>query len=443
MAPCHCRSWCLVLCAALLLGCGGGEGPRADRGVVAGKGTVDASVPDPLESLSSHDDWPVWRGPARNGIAEGQSVPTDLGPDNLLWKVQVPGRGHASPTVVGDRIYLATAAENAGTQSVVAFDRDTGDRLWVKPLHSGGLGHPTHPESSHASGTVACDGQRLFVAFLNHDKIHVTALDLDGNVLWQKKAGGFDSKFGYAPSPTLYKSSVIVAADHQAGGHITSWDRSTGELNWRIERPAVSTYASPLVLNVGGRDQLLIAGANKLASYDPLDGSANWAASGTAEACVGTVVAEGDVVFASGGHPQSETIAVDATTGDVLWRNRVKCYVSSMLPLDGFLYAVDDDGTAHCIETSTGEEIWRERLGQTGKIRSSPLLAGGRIYITSSSGELFVIDPNPTKLDVVSKTKLADESYASPVACGNHLYLRVADESGGRQEWLCCYGDTR
>lgn len=442
----HPRIALVVLFACLpLLGCGGG-GPQGDRGATDGPGTVDTTAGDPLSNLRTDGDWPMWRGANGDGVAHGQTVPTSFGEkENLVWKVRIPGHGHSSPTVVGDRIYLATADDAAETQSVLALDRATGDTVWTKELHSGGF-PPTsrmHNKSSHASCTVACDGERLFIAFLNHEAIHVSALDLDGNVVWQKEAGSFDSKFGYAPSPTIYESSVIVAADHQGGGTLSSFDRATGDLNWRIDRPKKSTYASPVVYDVGGKDQLILPGAQRLTSYDPVTHETNWSVDGLAEACVGSAVVDGNVVIATGGYPQHETLAIDARTGDVLWRNGDKSYVPSMLAHDGHAYVVDDKGTARCYDIATGETKWQERLGQKGDFSASPVLAGGNLYTISERGVCFVIAANPAEFEVVAKIDLADEAFASPVVTGNRLYLRVADRSSGRQEWLYCFGKEK
>lgn len=431
-----------LLC--VLLGCGGGGAAQPDRGLEQGSGQVDANAADPIAGMDADENWPMWRGPDGSGVADGQDLPDEFGEDvNVVWKTKIPGRGHSSPTIVGDRIFLATADESAETQSVLALDRATGAVVWAKELHSGGF-PPTremHSKSSHASCAIACDGDRLFVAFLNHDKIHLTALDLEGEIVWQKEAGDFDSKFGYAPSPTLYKSSVIVTADHKSGGHITSWDRETGELNWRIERPAVSTYASPIVHTIDGKDQLLIAGARRIASYDPVSGEENWSAEGVAEACVGTVVVDGNTVLASGGYPQAETLAVDGTNGDILWRNRDKSYAPSLVARDGRVYMVNQDGVAAGYDSRTGDELWRKRLDQKGDISASPLLADGRLFTISEGGDLFVLAASSDESEQLRKVRIGDVAFASPVASGDRLYLRVATNDDGYQEWLYCFGE--
>ena len=168
-------------------------------------------------------DWPWWRGPQRNGVANpDQDPPTDWDDSkNIVWKSPVPGRGHSSPTVVGRHVYLATADEQQGTQSVLCYDRQTGKQQWQAQVHSGGL-MLKNEKSTAASGTVACDGENVFVNFANSGAVYVTALGIDGQRRWQVKIGDYLIHQGYGASPALYRSLVIAAADSHAGGVIAA-----------------------------------------------------------------------------------------------------------------------------------------------------------------------------------------------------------------------------
>lgn len=404
-----------------------------------------AEIEEIPEATFGTDDWPMWRGPNLNGIAHEQAVPSSWSDsENIAWKTEIPGRGHSSPTVVGDRIYLATADEKKQTQSVLCLERSSGKPVWEEQLYEGAFPTKMHNESSHATGTVACDGERLFIAFCNHDTIHVAGLDLNGKTLWKKEVGNFDSKFGYAPSPTLYKSLVIVAADHRSGGYLVALHRKSGEIVWKADRPKIATYSSAVVANVSGKDQLLISGAFKTWSYDPLTGKENWSVEGTAEATCGTVVWGKDVVFASGGWPESDTLCVKADgSGKILWRKKDKAYVASMLLHDGHLYAVNSEqGIGYCWNAETGDLKWKERL-PGGKIRSSPVLVGEKIYLTNVKGTTYVIKANPDKFEKLAQNQLGDECYSTPSVCGGKIYLRVADSSSGsRKETLYCIGQS-
>jgi hypothetical protein len=406
--------------------------------------SVDASRPvEPVDDPTfGTDDWPFWRGPTRNGIAPGVNVPVTWNEtENILWKVPVPGRGHASPTVLGDRVFLATADENEGTQAVVCFDRHSGRQLWQTTVHEGGLpGSLGHHKSTHASSTVAVDGTRIFTVFLNRDAIWLTALDLEGNQLWQTNVGRFDLSYGYAASPAVYKSLVIIAADHKNGGFVAALHRKTGKVQWRKPRPAEPSFSSPLIAHVAGKDQVLMSGAHLVVSYDPNTGEELWSRPGTTTSCASTMNHWGDFVYAASGYPDAGILCVRADgSGEVVWKNRRKLYVPSLLVHDGFVYAVNDDGLAYCWNAETGKNMWTGRLG--GNFSASPILAGDHIFVPNERGTVYVFEATPKTLEIVGKNRLGDECMASPVICGDRIYLRVASRQGGRrQETLYCIG---
>lgn len=393
--------------------------------------------------LSATRDWPWWRGPMRNGIAAG-TAPVEFGEDkNLLWKVAVPGRGHSSPTIVKDRIYLATADDQEKVHSLVIFDRGTGKLLAQVELSKGGFPPKNHAKNTEATPTVASDGERLFVTFYHHDQIELIALDLEGKPAWRKFCGKFNGKpyeYGYAPSPLIYQGTVIVSAEWFGEAFIAAYDRVTGSEVWRTARPRTISFSSPVVGHVAGKDQLLISGADEVTSYDPTDGKKLWSVQGTTLATCGTLVWDGDIVYASGGYPKAETLAVKADgSGEVLWRNNQKCYEQSMLATAGHLYALTDQGIVVCWRGSDGQEMWKQRL--KGPVSSSPVLAGGHIYQANELGTHYVWKPNPEKLELVAENQVGTESFATPSICAGRIYHRAATRAGGqRQEYLYCFG---
>ena len=398
-------------------------------------------VSESLVPTQAGETWPGWRGPHGDGKVPEEKPPLKWdATTGVLWKTPVPGRGHSSPTVYGKRIFLATADEAGETQSVLAFDRETGKRLWEKVLFTHGLDAKAHKRNTQASCSIACDGEKVFALFMNAGAIHLVALNPDGTELWRKEVGKFTSHWGYSASPILHGPSILVAADHVDGGFITAVSRTTGEILWTQERPKSPNYPPPIVGRVAGKDQVLIAGCNLLSSYDPASGRPLWSATATTEECVGSVVVDGNLAFASGGYPKSETVAVRADgSGEVVWRNTTKVYVPSMLVHDGHLYAVNDSGMAFCWEAATGAEKWKERLG--GVFNTSPVLAGDHLFFAREDGTTFVVKPDPAKLTVVSENKVGSEVFATPAFAGNRIYLRVAEViEGKRQEFLYCIG---
>lgn len=394
--------------------------------------------------MSRADDWPTWRGPNLNGVAAaGQTAPVKWSEnENILWRASVPGRGHSSPTIVGGQIVLTTADESTQTQSVVAFDQKTGRQLWMTDINQGGFPR-THRKNTHASPSVASDGERLFVSFHHHAGIQVSTFSLEGKRLWQRTVGKYDPQqyaYGYAPSPMLYKSLVLIAADYEGGGWLAALDGKSGATKWQVARSRKLSFSSPVVANVGGRDQLLISGTDQVASYDPTSGRQLWATAATTMATCGTMVWDGDLVFASGGYPNSETVCLRATDGRLVWRNKQKCYEQSMLAADGYVYAVNDRGIAYCWKASDGAEMWTARLAG-GAVSASPILANGNIYLVNERGTLYVYKAQPTRFELVARNQLGDEAFATPSICGGRIYMRVASTADGRrQETLYCIG---
>jgi outer membrane protein assembly factor BamB len=389
-------------------------------------------------------DWPWWRGPARNGVADAQQQPPLKwsATENVLWKALVPGRGHGSPTVVGNRVFLATADHDNQTQSVLCYDRSTGKLLWQTEVHRGGFVKQGHnAKSSLASSTVACDGTRVFINFLHSDAIYTTALSVEGKQLWQTKITDYTLHQGFASSPGLYQSLVLVSADNKGTGVIAALHRATGKEVWKQPRPKAPNYASPIVLNVAGRDQLVMIGCDLISSFEPLTGNKLWEIKGATTECVTSTVTDGQLIYSSGGYPRGHIAAVRADgSGKIAWENTTKVYVPSMLIAHGHLFAVLDNGWAACFQCDTGKEKWRKRL-DAGEFTASPVLVGDHIFATSDDGRTFVFNADPKAFVPVAENQLGTQALATPTICGSRIYMRVAtQEKGRRQEMLYCLG---
>lgn len=403
---------------------------------------ANTSEVEPIDFSSI--DWPWWRGIQRNGIAaDNQNPPIHWDKTkNVLWKSPVPGRGHSSPTVVGNQIFLAAADEAQEIQSVVCYDRNTGKQLWKTDIHKGGFTKKGNKKSTQASSSVACDGKRLFINFINNEAMFTTALNRSGKQLWQQKITDYTVHQGYGSSPALYGPLVIVSADNKGekGGAIAGLNRATGAFVWKKKRPSSPNYASPIILKVNGRDQLLFTGCDLVSSFEPLTGKTLWEIEGSTTECVTSTVTDGKHIFTSGGYPKNHMAAVLADgSGKVVWENKTRVYVPSMLVHDGYIFAVLDAGIAQCWKADTGEEIWKHRL--SGTFTSSPILAAGNIYVTNEVGKTFIFKANPKKYEAVAQNSLGNGVFASPTICGSRIYLHVVEETDGkRQEMLYCIG---
>ena len=394
------------------------------------------------KETTSTEDWPQWRGPSQNGLATpGQDLPLDWSDSkNVIWKTEIPGRGHGSPIVVGDRVILPTADEQKKTQSVLCLDRSTGELLWTTQIHEGGF-MKLNKKGTHASGSLACDGKQLYVNFLNAGAAHTTALSMDGKILWQTRITDYVVHQAYASSPALHgKNLLLVAADNKKSGALACLNRTNGKIIWKVGRPKKPNYASPVIYELAGRQQLIMTGCDLVSSYNPVSGDKLWEIKGATTECVTTTVTDGIHVYSSGGYPKNHVSAIRADgSGKVVWRNQVRVYVPSMIVHQGHLYAIADAGILYCWKADTGEEKWKGRLG--GTFSASLALADGKLYAANEAGDCFVAEASSKGFKLLAKNKLGDEIFASPVICGKRLFQRTAHRSGSeRQEFLYCIG---
>ncbi|MEM6469693.1 MAG: PQQ-binding-like beta-propeller repeat protein [Planctomycetota bacterium] len=403
------------------------------------------------ETSSDTSLWPQWRGPQANQhSAEDVELPRRWNlqtGEGIRWKTKIPGRGHSTPIVTPYGIYLTTAEVDQGTQSVLKFELDTGRKLnqWV--IHRDGLPRQIHPNNSHASPSMAFDGESVFACFYTQGAIFLTSLSPDGVQQWQTRVCSFNPslyKFGFGSSPIIEEDLVIIAAEYDGDeSGIYALDRTTGRQVWKIDRPANNlNFTTPIVATAAGRRQLLVGGANQFASFDPQTGKRIWKVDTTTAAICGTVAWDDRYVMVSGGFPASGTWCVTADGREQLvWSNRVKCYEQSLLAIKNYVFGVADRGVAYCWRTRDGKEMWKQRLFGGG-ISASPMLADGHIVVATERGEVFLFVASPTRFESIAKIQTGNSIFATPVAIGNRLYIRTGvSESSGRQEYLIAIED--
>ncbi len=400
-----------------------------------------------LNQAATADDWTTWRGAAGdNHAAAAETIPPnwDLRTGkNILWKTRIAGRGHSTPIVVGDAIFLTTADEARQTQSLVKLDRQSGKRVGEWVIHQGALPQRVHAHNSLASPTPAFDGEHVIVVFHQNDAIVATAMTTGGDQVWQTRVGEFRParfQFGYGASPLIAGDLVIIAAEYDGkDSGLYALDRATGEQVWKVPRSSNLNFATPILANVGGRASVLLAGAETISAYEPTSGEVQWSIKTTTEAICGTCVWDGDRVIVSGGNPDAGTWCVSAG-GDVVWDNRVMCYEQSLLAVDGFVFGFADNGVIYCWQTSDGKEMWRSRLGGGG-VSASPLLVDGRIVLAAEDGTMYIIAATPERFQLLEELKTGESIFASPIAIDHRLLVRTAiDEGGRRQEYLVAIG---
>ncbi len=405
----------------------------------------DADVASRANAENTASVWPQWRGPqGNNHAAENATLPLRWDcrtGEGVAWKTKLPGRGHSTPIFTPHGIFLTTADADRATQSVLQLDADNGRLLRETVVHRDTLPPRIHPNNSHASPSMAYDGERLFASFYTDDSITVTALSPDGSQQWQTRVCGFrpsSFQFGYGASPIVVGELLIVAAEYDgADSGLYALDRRSGKRVWKVDRPENLNFASPIVANIAGREQILIAGADQFCGYDPQTGRELWNVATTTEAICGTAVWDDRYVLVSGGNPQAGTWCVSADAREhLVWSNRVMCYEQSLLAIKNYVFAVADSGVASCWRIRDGEEMWTQRLFGGG-VSASPLLVDRHVVVASERGTVFVFSAFPDRFQPIAEIKTGDSIFATPVAIRDRLYIRSGVREGDRrQEYL-------
>ena len=382
-------------------------------------------------TLAAHaENWPQWRGPRLDGTSTELTAPVHWSAtSNVLWKTELPGPGHASPIVFGDNVFTVAANGPSEERLLVCLDRASGKMLWRESVLKT-LMESKHPLNSHASSTPATDGERVFVAFLEVNKMFVAAYDFSGQQQWAVRPGAFASKHGFCSSPILYQDKVIVNGDHDGDGYIVALDRKTGKELWRIDRPnKTRSYCVPLIRDIDGRSQMILTGSKCTASYDPHNGKLHWIMDGPTEQFVASPVfsAKDDLVVITAGFPEYHTLAIKADgqgkvgAEKVAWRTiKGAVYVPSPIIEGDYFLIISEGGVAHCFETKTGKILWQERLGTH---HASLVSANGLVYFLNDNGVMNVVKPGP-RFERVAQNEIGEKMFASPAISGGKIFLR-------------------
>ncbi len=391
--------------------------------------------------LAQTENWPGWRGPRGDGTSLEAGVPAKwngVTGENIAWKTEIPGSGHSSPILWGDRVLVVTCLENTSERALLSLDRTTGKILWQKPVLSAPL-EKKHSLNSFASGTPATDGKRIYVSFLAPDfssesertpgDMVVAAYDFDGNQQWLVKPGRFASTHGFCSSPVLFEDKLIVNGDHDGDSYIIALAKETGREIWRTAREnKTRSYVTPIIREIDGRTQMLLSGSKCVTSYDPRTGQQHWQMDGPTEQFVASLVYDGSLVYLTAGFPERHILAIKpggrGRVGDeqIAWRTTKNCsYVPSPVLCGEHLVVAADNGIASCYHAQSGELLWTERLGK--HYSASLVTAGGLVYLLADDGEMKVVRPGP-KLDLVAENQLGEYCYASPAISHGQLFVR-------------------
>ena len=387
------------------------------------------------EGLDGPGPWSGFRGPGGNAVADAELPTTWSATENTVWKTDLPGFGTSSPIVLGDRLYLTCYSgygegDGGGSKSdlmrhVVCITRENGKIAWQKPIK------PLGDDESYggfmalhgyASSTPATDGESLFVFFGSSG---LYCFDLNGEQRWHATAGSGTHGWGSATSPVVYGDLVIVNASVESGA-LLAFDKNTGEEAWRVDGVRRS-WGTPILYEIDGRHELALSMQEEIFAVDPATGRGLWDVPGIEDYICSSVVFHDGVVYAIGAR-RGTAMAVRGGEVDgerVLWKKSMGSNVTSPVYYEGHLYWVRDNGVAHCLDAETGEQVYRERIPNTGRVYASVVAADGKLFVVSRENGAFVIPASP-EFEILAHNELADDSVfnASPSIADNQMYLR-------------------
>ncbi len=408
------------------------------------------------------DDWPQWRGPHGNGVAPDADPPIHFGESkNLRFKVAVPGRGHASPIIVGDRIFLLSAVPtgrpvpkpelppDADERTrrrfesaihpidlrflVLAYARRDGALLWQRTALETVPAGTTHRDATWASASPVSDGERVYALFGSQG---LFAYTVDGQVLWHRDLGDMRTRngFGEGASPVIVGDSVIVNWDHEDDSFIVALDKHTGEVTWQKDRDEVTSWSTPLLVQVDEVPQLIVAATDRSRGYDARTGEVIWQVGGmTTNVVPSPVHADGTVYLMSGFRGSAlQAVRLAGARGEltdseaVLWSyDRDTPYVPSPLLYEGRLsFLKVNTGILTVLDAASGKPIYGpQRLDGISNIYSSPVGAAGRVYYAGREGTVLVIK-NADAYEVLAENSLDEGIDTSPAIVDDTLFVR-------------------
>ena len=401
-------------------------------------------------------NWPQWRGPQGSGVAAGASPPVEWSETrNVRWKTPIPGRGHGTPIVWQDHLFVTAAIpigdklaprlsgrpgahDNLPVDSkhrfvVIALDRRDGSVRWQTAVnelvpHEGG-----HVSASLASASPVTDGEHVFAFFGSHG---LYCLDFAGDVVWERQLGKMHSKHGHGEgaSPALRGDKLAINWDHEEQSFLVVLDKRSGQPIWRKQREEVTSWSTPIIVSQDGVDQLIVCGTNRVRGYDLNDGSVIWECGGMSANIVATPVAADGVLYVGSSYEKRALMAInlqgasgDVTgTDQVVWlKTRGTPYVPSPLLYDGALYYLTHyQNVLTRIDARSGDDApGAMRLGGLRNIYASPVAAAGKVYVTDLDGVTQVISASeiPRNLAV---NRLGERVSASAAIVGGQLFLR-------------------
>jgi outer membrane protein assembly factor BamB len=440
------------------------------------------AVPALLVCTTLAADWPAWRGVKSDGFAAEATPPLKWGEtQNVKWKVEVPGRGNASPIVFGNQVFILTAisteparretapaaqeppprpesgpggdrprrrgpggpggggfgrseAPTAKVQfTVLALDRATGKTIWQKTARELVPHEGHHRDGTFASCSPVTDGEHLFASFGSHG---IYCYDLKGHLVWEKDLGDMRTRnsFGEGASPALHGDTLVVNWDHEGEDFIVALDKRTGKERWRQTRDEETSWSTPLIVEHEGKTQVIVSAARRVRSYDLATGQQIWECGGMTGNVIPTPFAAFGMVYPISGFRGAALLAIKlGRTGDltgtdaIAWQvGKATPYVpSAVLAGERIYYCSGNNGLLSAVNAKTGTVLFEaQRINElSGGVYASPVAAGDRVYLFGRDGKAVVLKAGDTP-EVLATNTLEDRIDASPALAGKEMFVR-------------------
>lgn len=385
------------------------------------------------------DNWGHWRGDDGNGVSKTATPPTEWSDTkNVKWKVAIPGLSSGSPVIWENQVFVVTAEGSGGEIpnlefKVLAFDRKTGDKNWEQTALKATPHEGTHSTNGFASASPCTDGEHLYAHFGSRGLFCYT---LDGKLVWKREDLGkmrTRATFGEGSSPTIAGDKIIVPWDHEGQSHLFALNKLTGKTIWKIERDEPTCWATPLVVEHNGKQQVIMNGQTAARSYDLDSGEELWRCGGQTQRPVACPVIGDDMVYVGSGFRGSflGAFRLDGQgdiegTDSVAWtKSKNTPDIASLLLSENRLYYhKEKSGILTCVDAKTGKPFYQaKRLPELNRLYASPIAAGGHVYVTGRSGTTVVIK-DAEKLEVVARNSVGETVDATPAPVDNELFIR-------------------
>lgn len=382
---------------------------------------------------SAHaENWTRFRGDQGDGVSHQKGIPVTWSQGDYEWNIELPGIGHSSPVIFGDKLFITSAEDEGALRHLFCLNVNTGEQIW-----SITVGHNKshkHIKGSWASSTPATDGERVYVTFSDEERSTLAAWDYQGHLIWRRNLGPFKSQHGQGVSPIVFDGMVILANDQDGPSSVMAFDAKTGKTVWSVLRSSRETaYATPMIYQPKGQKAQLItvSGPEGVTSLDPYTGKMNWTTGELPNRPVACPIISDGLIIASFGAGGIGKLLVavdpeaDESAGEpriVYRRERILPYVPTSVVHKGHVYLWNDNGVVSCMELKTGKNVWTERIG--GNFSGSTVLIDGKIYAINEDGKCIVIAASP-KFEVLGENDLGDPSHSTPAVAGGRLYLRT------------------